>query len=352
MLADVESISKIDKSGMLDVIEKFPEQIKDSIDRINSYDINSLYKVDNIIICGMGGSAISGDIIQFLLKNTFNIPIYVNREYSIPKWANKDTLVISQSYSGNTEETLSSFKNAFQKKCKLVGISSGGKLKEYCNNRQVQHIEIPSGFAPRAATAYMLFTPIYYLVKCGLLKSNINADVEEALEVVEIISENNNKNIPDENNLAKQIASKIFGTIPQIYGWDIYSPIAKRWSNQFNENSKIVSGYDIVPECNHNDIVGWSQNLDKSKNFSCILFRDKKLESIYLSTRLNFMKKLFANVAGNLVEIEINAKKPLAKMMYSMYIGDFVSCYLGVLREMDPTPVDVIVELKDALSEL
>jgi len=352
MLDDLEIISKIDKSGMVDTLAKFPEQIKETMDIMDSTELNSCFKVDNIIVSGMGGSAISGDILQSLFRNRFDIPIFVTRAYNLPKWANKNTLVISQSYSGNTEETLSTFKHANQKKCKIIGISSGGKLQEYCEKRDISHILIPPGFAPRAATAYMLFSAILSIKKTGLFEGSIEPEIEETLELTDELRNSNKKTVPEKDNFSKQIANMIASTIPQVYGWEIYDPIARRWCTQFNENSKIIARYDSIPECNHNDIVGWSQNRKISKKFSCLLFRDEKIESVYISKRLDFMKTLFKEVAANVVEIQIKGKKKLAKMMYAMYLGDFVSCYLAILNGIDPTPVDIITELKGALAEI
>lgn len=352
MLDDLELISKIDKSGMLDTLAKFPEQIKETVDIVNFTELPSLFKIDNIVVNGMGGSAISGDIIQHFFRDDLEIPIFVNREYDLPKWANKDTLVLSQSYSGNTEETLSTFKHASQKRCKIIGISSGGKLQEYCEKRNIPHIKIPSGLPPRAATAYLLFSSILTLKKIGLLKDAVDSEIEEAIAITDDFRKNNNKTVPEKDNISKQIAKTIFKTIPQVYGWGIYTPIAKRWCTQFNENSKIIARYDTVPECNHNDIVGWSMDPEISKKFTCILFRDEENESIYIAKRLNFMKDLLKDVVANVIEIQVKGKKRLAKMMYAMYLGDFVSCYLAILRGIDPTPVDVIVELKRALAEI
>lgn len=352
MLDDIELISEIDKSNMFDTLANFPEQIRDAINIADSTELNSLFKIDNIIISGMGGSAITGDIMKSLFRNKLNIPIFINRSYDLPKWTNKNTLVISQSYSGNTEETLSAFKHAYQKKCKIIGISSGGKLQDYCKNLCISHIKIPTGYVPRAAIGYMLFLPIMSLKKIGLLKNSIESEIEETLKIVEVFVETNKKDILEKDNLSKQIARKIFNTIPQVYGWKIYSPIAKRWCNQFNENSKVIARYDVVSECNHNDIVGWSQDPEVSKKFSCLLFRDKKLEPYHITTRLDFMRSLFKDVAGNVIDIEVIGKKTLTKMIYSMFLGDFVSCYLAVLRGIDPTPVDVIVELKNVLAKI
>ena len=352
MLDYEEQISNIDKSNMLDSVEDFPDQIKKSYDLVESSNLGSIYKVDNIIFTGMGGSAISGDILQAFFRDKIDIPIYVNRQYDLPKWANKNTLVITQSYSGNTEETLSAFKHAHQKRCKILGISSGGKLEEFCKKRDIYHIKIPSGYQPRAATGYMLFSALIALKKSGILRIDIEKEIQESINITENFRNKNKKDIPIEKNYSKQIANKIYQKIPQIYGWKEFTPIAKRWCTQFNENSKIICRFDEVSESNHNDIVGWSLNPDVTKKFVCILFRDNDLESIYLSTRFEFMKKLFKTNAADTIEIEIKGKKRLSKMMYTMYLGDFVSCYLAILRKIDPTPVNIISELKEELTKI
>jgi len=352
MLDDLNLISEIDKSNMFEDLASFPDQIKNSKDIVQSSNLESIYKVDDIVISGMGASSISGDIVQALFRERLDIPIYVNRQYDLPKWADKNTLVLSQSYSGNTEETLSTFKHATQKHCKIIGISSGGKLQEYCEKRKIPHIKIPSGIQPRAATGYTLFSSIYALRKAGVLKQDMDSEINETISVVEEFREYNKKEIPEKDNLSKQIARKIFNTIPQVYAWNFYTPIARRWCTQFNENSKIICRFDEVSECNHNDIVGWSMNPEVSKKFSCFLFRDNENESIYMSKRLEFMKKLFESVAGKVIEIPVKGKKRLDKMMYVMYLGDYISCYLAILRKVDPSPVNIITELKEELAKL
>jgi len=352
MLDNKEKIAEIDNSNMLESISDFPNQIKESYELVQSSNLESIYKVDNIIFTGMGGSAISGDILKAFFRDKIDVPIYVNRQYELPKWAHKNTLVITQSYSGNTEETLSSFKHAYQKRCKILGISSGGKLEEFCKKRDVFHIKIPSGYQPRAATGYMLFSALIALKKSGILRLDIEKEIQETISITEEVRDKNKKDVPIEKNISKKIAQKIHKKIPQVYGWGEFTPIAKRWCTQFNENSKIICRFDEVSECNHNDIVGWSLNTEATKNFVCILFRNKDEESIYLSTRLDFMKKLFKTNAADTIEIDIEGKKRLAKMMYTMYLGDFVSCYLAILRQIDPTPVSIITELKEELAKI
>jgi glucose/mannose-6-phosphate isomerase len=351
MVNDTEKISLVDKANMLDGLARFPEQIKESLAIAEATERLNFIKIDNVVIAGMGASAISGDIMVSLFRDKLDVPLVVNREYDLPKWVNKDTLVICISYSGNTDETLSAFKIACQKKCKMICISTGGKLQELAEKRDVPFVKIPAGIQPRAATAYLLFPSIIFLKKIGLLKTAIETDIEETISVTQEFVNMNNKTVPEENNPAKQLAKKIFNTIPQIYGWSVYTPIAIRWRHQFNENSKLIARTDLVPDCNHNDIVGWSANPEISKQFSCILFRDKDEEIIDMTTRLNFMRDLFHNTAGNIIEVSPKGKSQLAKMMYLMCLGDFTSCYLAVLRGIDPSPVDIIKELKKRLAE-
>jgi glucose/mannose-6-phosphate isomerase len=352
MLDDESLLSEIDKSHMFDVLSHYPNHINEAVRLANEASFDNFMKIDNVVITGMGASAISGDMIVNLYRDKIDIPIVVNRDYDLPRWSHKDTLTIFVSYSGNTEETLSSFKIAYQKKCKIICISSGGKLQKMCEKRDVCHIKIPSGFQPRAATMYILFPLILILKRVNVIKNDIENDIKETLSVVEKFINSNKLSTPEKDNQSKQVARSLLNTIPQIYGWGIYSPIAVRWRQQFNENSKIIARAETIPESNHNDIVGWSMNAESSKLFTCILFRDKNEESVYISTRLNFCSTLFKDVAGNVIEVHPRGKSSLAKLIYIMCLGDFSSCYLAILRRIDPSPVDIITELKKRLAEI
>jgi len=352
MLDNIEKIQEIDKSNMLDTLVQFPNQIREAVEIAKASKMETFFKIDNVIITGMGASGISGDIASSLYRDKIDVPIYVNKEYDLPKWARKDTLTIFFSYSGNTEETISAFKIASQKKCRIITISSGGKLQELSEKREVAHIHVPEGYQPRAAIAYSLFSLIVILNRVGLLRTDIETEINDTIYVINELVHGINIKVAEEHNISKQIARKIFNTIPQIYGWGIYAPIAIRWRQQFNENSKIISRADAVPESNHNDIVGWSLNPEVSKNFSCILFRDRDMESLAMSTRLNFLMNLYESSAANIIEIYPKGKKRLSKIIYTMSLGDFISCYLAILRGIDPTPVDIITELKQSLEKI
>jgi glucose/mannose-6-phosphate isomerase len=344
MTLETQDIISVDKSNMLDGLARFPEQISEALAIAESVERFNFLKIDNVIVAGMGASAISGDIMASLFRDKLDVPLIVNREYDLPKWVNKDTLMLCLSYSGNTDETLSAFKLAYQKKSKIICLSTGGKLQELAEKREVPFIKIPSGIQPRAATAYLLFPSIIFLKRLGLLKTTVEADIEETIAVTRELLTLINKETPVENNPAKQLSQQLLNTIPQIYGWGIYAPIARRWRHQFNENSKVIARSDVLPDCNHNDIVGWTANQEVSKQCSCILFRDRDEETIDMATRLNFMKALFQNTAGHVIEETPKGKSQLAKTMSLMCLGDFTSCYLAVLRGIDPTPIDIINE--------
>lgn len=351
VLDDPQQIASIDTSQMLETLARFPEQITEALTITQAAERYNFIKIDNVIISGMGASGISGDIIASLLRDKVDVPIYVNREDTIPKWANKDTLIIFISYSGDTEETLNAFKVASQKKCKTICISSGGKLKEFTEKRELPFLQIPQGLHPRAATAYLLFPSLLLLKRTGLLKTTLEDDIQETISVTRDLITSIAPSIPETANLAKQLAHTLYGSIPQIYGWEIYAPIATRWRQQFNENSKIIARADTVPENTHNDIMGWAGNPELSKLFSCILFRDKDVETLPMTTRLVFLKNLFESTAAHVLEVSPKGKSSLAKMMYLMCLGDFTSCYLAILRGIDPTPIDIIREMKNRLAE-
>jgi len=180
---DIEKIATVDKANMLDGLAQFPEQIKESLAIAQATERFNFLKVDNVIIAGMGASAISGDILASLFRDKLDVPLIVNREYDLPKWINKDTLIICTSYSGNTIETLSSFKIASQKKCKIICISTGGKLQDLAEKRGVPFVKVPAGIQPRAATAYLLFPSMIFLKKIVLLKTDIETDINETINV-------------------------------------------------------------------------------------------------------------------------------------------------------------------------
>lgn len=352
ILDDLTTLKSIDKSDMNKSLFHFPEYITNAQYLVDETEIPKLYNIQQIIISGMGGSAISGDILRDYTEEKGFIPMIVYRSYQLPKWANKHTLVISQSYSGNTEETLSAFKHAFEKKCPIISLTSGGRLQEYSSKRSIPCIIIPDGFQPRCALAYLFFGGLFSLQKMGLFTNAIEKEIQETIELTTHLIDSIHPSVQFDQNIAKQIAKRIDSTIPYIYGWDIYQSVVRRWATQINENSKMIAGFQSVPESNHNDIVGWSEHTEKTNLFSVLIIRDYHRETIRMKTRLDFMTTFYHQVAADVIEIPVQGKSNLAKMMYLLILGDYVSYYLAILRKRDPTPVSIINQLKQTLQKI
>jgi glucose/mannose-6-phosphate isomerase len=330
-LDDLEEIKRIDTSNMLGFIGNFPRQIEEAIQITENIEIED-FNPSQIVIAGVGGSAIGGDILASWLFKRIKIPIFVNRAYKLPTFVDENTLLFAVSYSGNTEETLSLFEEGIKKGCRIVAITSGGKLKEHCEQENVKIICIPKGVPPRAAVAY-LFIPIVGIIK----------KLRERL-----IPEN-----PKDDNPAKQLALQLHGETPIIYGFGIFNPIARRWQTQLNENAKVLAWHGSFPEMNHNEMEAWAHDYDP-KRFTVVLLRDDFLLENRLQKRVKLTKDtIFKNYAKNVIEVVAEGgmeKDYLSRMLYSVYLGDFVSIYLAILRDIDPTPVLAIEGFKRDLA--
>ncbi|MCK4478045.1 bifunctional phosphoglucose/phosphomannose isomerase [Candidatus Bathyarchaeota archaeon] len=346
VLDQPDKVRAIDKSNMLELCEKTPDFCRDAIKRAEK--LKMPYKTPkNVIVAGMGGSAIGGELLKDWLRDRALIPIEICRDYVLPAYANGNSLVIAVSYSGETEETLSAFLEAVKRHCMVITISSGGHLQAFSQKLKIPHISIPPGLPPRAAIAYTFFPLVVLMEKLHIVKK-AKEEIEEALHVLQKISEESKLRIPLKDNRAKKLALRIEGTIPIIYGFRQYSAVARRLKCQFNENSKVPSKFDTFSELNHNEVVGWAAPENFTKNFSIILIRDPK-EPPEIRKRIEITKQITSKKVHNILEIQAVGKQKLAKMLSTMYIGDFASIYLALLRGIDPTPTKTIVHLKQEM---
>jgi len=267
ILDNLTEIKKIDKSGMLELQKKVPEFIQDAIERARKLVIPSdievkgttlkYYNFSQIIGVGMGGSAISFDFLRsFLRYANVKIPVESNRDYNLPPYADENTLVVLISYSGNTEETLSCFIDAIEKGCPIVALTSGGILEAFCIKFGLPYVKLPSGLPPRASLPYLFFPLLVVLEKLNV-HPTFKKDVEETLAVVEVLKEELKPETLIIDNLAKRIAICLYNKIPLIYGHTYFDSVANRIKCQFNENSKVIALSEVLPEMNHNGIVGW-----------------------------------------------------------------------------------------------
>ena len=277
------------------------------------------------------------------------IPLEVSREYKLPAYADKKTLVIITSYSGDTEETLSSFLDALKRKCMIYCISSGGALIKYAQKHKVQYLQVPAGMPPRAALPYMFVPLLVLLEKVGLVKG-AKIELSEAIGLLEKISQENGPEVPTRDNFAKTVATHIGETAPAVYGHGFYRSVAQRFKQQFNENSKSASKWEYFPELDHNEIVGWEGRGEQCRYFSIILIHDEEAPA-EITSRVDITQGIMERAGLIMFDLKVQGKSTLAKMLSTIVVGDFISVYLAVMRGVDPTPVLTINYLKTSLGE-
>ena len=360
ILDRIEEIKRIDKSDMLGHCIKSPQYSDDAIARAKPIELPARVNISpkvsieykkprHIVISGMGGSAIGGEILKDWRRDELPIPIEISRDYTLPAYANEDTLVFVISYSGETEETLSSFVDALHRKCMVVSITSGGHLLFFSKRLNLPFVQIPAALPPRAAIPYLFFPLPILLEKMGVL-SSVKEEIDEAIWVMKSLGEANSSKIPVKNNLAKKLALELVGTVPVVYGFKQYNAIAHRLKTQFNENSKVVSWYDFFSELNHNEVVGWEAPEALTKHFSVIIIRDHN-EPDKIKRRIDATKSLALKGANKVLEIYASGDGKLARMFSVLHLGDFVSVYLAILQNKDPTPVKTISDIKKEMEK-
>jgi glucose/mannose-6-phosphate isomerase len=310
---------------------------------------NEYPNLETIIVAGMGGSAIGGELLKDWSRESIRVPVEVCREYHLPAYANKKTLVLLTSYSGETEETLSMFLDALKRKCMIITISSGGTLHRFSEELAVPSLLVPSGMAPRATLPYLFIPLLTILEKLGYI-SNVNQELVETSKILKEVAAENSPEIPQAQNPAKILASGSFGTVPMIYGSQFYRAVAQRFKTQINENSKNPAKWEFFPELDHNEIVGWEKAKEFAKQFSVIFIRDNE-ESREIRRRIEVSREIINRTLNKLFDVWSIGQTKLAKMSSVICVGDFTSVYLAVLRGIDPTPVKSIDVLKRKLKE-
>jgi len=342
-------MKRIDKSDMLSFCVEAPKLCREAAKLAEAVQVN-YSKPKTIIVAGMGGSAIGGELLKDWTRDKIDVPIEICREYSLPAYANKKTLVFVISYSGETEEALSMFLDSTKRNCMTFCISSGGKLLRFAEKLSLPYLRVPSGFPPRAALPY-LFLPMPIILEKLHLISNVSSEISEAIKVLEQVEDENSPKTPLDDNSSKILASKIDGTVPVVYGFGIYRAVAQRYKQQLNENSKIPAKWESFPELNHNEIVGWEGAKELPNCFSTIFIREMD-EPEEIRQRIQVTKELMSQEATKKIfEVWSSGQSRLAKMLYTIYIGDFTSVYLAILRGVDPTPVKTISLLKERITQ-
>jgi glucose/mannose-6-phosphate isomerase len=342
VLDDMGEIKEIDKSDMLSFCVDAAKHYQAAEEAAKKISLN-YSKPENIIVAGMGGSAIGGELLKDLVRGKVQVPIEVSRAYSLPAYVNEKSLVLVVSYSGETEETLSSFLDALKKKCMVFCVSSGGSLLEFAERLGVPFLRVPVGFAPRAALPYLFVPLLVVLEKVGVV-SGVSGELSEAIEVLGRVCGEYAPEKPVKENAAKGLAVGVCGSVPVAYGFGGFRGVAERFKTQFNENAKVPSKWEFFSEVDHNEVVGWERAGGLAGCFSAIFIRDKG-EAEAIRSRIEITKGLMPE-ATKLFEVWSQGESVLARMLSVVCVGEFASVYLALLRDVDPTPVETISLLK------
>lgn len=353
-LDDLENIKKYDARDMAYFIESFPEQCREAekIGLLSNIPDSFKIRYRNIVCAGMGGSAIGADIARSYTADEALAPIFVNRNYTVPAFVGRESLVIVSSYSGNTEETISAFKGAKARGAGIIVISSGGILSGLAHASSIPVVRIPPGLQPRAALGYGFFTLLSALSKIGVIGDK-SKDVREAIRGLERLRDTSLAlTVRGRKNIAKDIARKIYMKMPVIYSEAGHlDAVGTRWRGQLAENAKTIASSNLFPEMTHNEIVGWEHPEKALKNLAVIMLRDRG-DDPRTAKRMDIVMKVMASLGVKVIEVNSRGKGLLSRVFSLIYIGDYVSLYLAILNKCDPTPVDRIAYLKKEMAKL
>jgi len=340
---------KFDPEGMLTHIHNFPVLCRQAWRMAMDFHLPPDYaQIKKVVILGMGGSAIGGDLAGSLAANESAVPVLISRDYLLPRYVDEDTLVIASSYSGTTEETLSAFEQAFDTPAKKLAITTGGKLQSLCGSMHVPFFKFDYKCQPRAALPFSFFALLGIFQNLGILMVK-QSDLSEAFTNLDNLTASINETVPLDQNPAKDLAQKLADRLVVLYGAGITSEVARRWKGQINENSKSMAYYEVFSELNHNSIVGYA-NPEEAIRQTIVVMLDSDLLHERIHLRYSITQQLL-DQAGIYYQV-VNGKgnTALSQMITLVLFGDYVSYYLAMLNEVDPTPVKPINFLKESLA--
>jgi len=341
MLDDLKLINQIDKSDALGVAGKQASQL------VHDYDV--YFQLDktplNVVLGGMGGSAWPAMILSSWPR--VSVPFEISRDYTVPSYVNKDTLYIASSYSGNTEETIASLDDAEKKGAQIVVMAAGGKLVELAKERGHTLFKIPSGFQPRMSSFYFLAALVQILEPLGLIPV---ASREQLAAASQWLAQENMQwfaDVPTSKNPAKQLAEKLVGKSVLIYSGPLLFPATNKWKICINENAKNLAWANQYPELSHNEFIGWSSH-PIEKPYAVIEIQSD-LEHPRVQKRFELTDKLLSGKRPHAIAVVPEGTSVLKQILWAFNFGDYVSLYLAVLNNVDPTPVGLVEKLKKEL---
>lgn len=302
----------------------------------------------NVAICGMGGSGIAGDLVSGAFRERLKVPVQVLRDYYVPGWLGAETLVVLSSYSGDTEETLTAAAMATEESAQCVAITSGGKLGGRYRDMGVPVIDLPPGLQPRAALLRLMVPLVVVLSRLGVIGPADDA-LDDARDSVARAVAEWGPEVPEADNPAKQLARTLLDTVPVFWGAETTAPVAQRLKGQVNENAKAPAYWGVLPEVDHNEICGFAGMGPFGPLARLVMLRDPRHHR-QTARRFTLTREIVEGDVGGVIELEGRGRTPLGRMVDLVMLGDYATLYLGILRGVDPGPVEAIGTLKERLA--
>ncbi len=326
---------------MKKLVLEFSTQLQEALIIAKNYRFKTdKREFSNVVVTGLGGSGIGGSIVQNYVFDKMKLPMVVNKDYFLPAFVDKHSLLIVCSYSGNTEETLMAMQQAIKVKATVVCITSGGKVAQVADKKGLDCVLVPAGMPPRACLGYSLVQILNTLCHFDLIDNKFEKEIAASIKQLKA----------DEKTIQKKamaLAKKIQGKLPIIYSAPAFEGVAIRFRQQINENSKMLCWHAVIPEMNHNELVGWRD--DAKDKVVIILRNDDDYERT--QTRMEINKKVIKKYASSIIEIYSEGKSYWERAFYLIHLTDWVSVDLADLRELDATEVKVIDFLKGSLAK-
>ncbi|MBI2881153.1 MAG: bifunctional phosphoglucose/phosphomannose isomerase [Candidatus Tectomicrobia bacterium] len=352
-LDDPGEVARRDPNGMFTLLRRWPEQWKEAAALAREARLPGGAPPGgfrHVVISGMGGSAIGGDLLRSHLADSLAVPLVVNRSYACPGFVGPDTLFVAVSYSGNTEETLASLADALHRGAEVVGVTSGGALGEECRRAGKTVLIIPRGLPPRQALGHLFLPALGLLAGLGLAPDP-SAAIEETGKRMREWVRAYGPEVPARENEAKRLAASLRGRVPVVYGvQDRTDAVALRWRGQFHENSKNWASSNVLPELDHNEINAWASLSELTRRCVTLIFLEDEEDGGRMVRRREITRELIAPHVSACLSVRSSGRCRLARLFSLIVLGDFASCYLAVLNRVDPLPVPVIEDLKKALA--
>jgi glucose/mannose-6-phosphate isomerase len=343
-----------DSLGFLDAVAGLPEQLATAHEAAGNVHADRFPPGDdirNIVVMGMGGSGIAGDVVAAAFNDELPVPVSVLKQIRTPAFVGPETLAFAVSYSGDTEETVSMATSALEKGAQLITISRGGELADMAERAGALHIPCPDGYLPRAAIGALAAPLLVALYRTGMAPG-VHANLVYAQQQLARRRAKCRPEVEGAANPARELARKIGRTIPLIYGGGTLGGVAAyRWKSDVNENAKAPAFWNQYPEIDHNEICAWGQHGDVTRQLMSLVELRHGFEHRRLGPRFDLTREIIGECLFQVLSVEAEGEGRLAQLLDLMYMGDWVSCYMALQNDVDPGPIDAIFDLKARLAK-